>query len=1007
MRQHDHFSAGIVTQKRVCIFARLGYQEAMDATNALVASPSKATSDLGSDLVELLPTLLLYPTQTGTPGGKEKPGGKRLWASRFDLFWEGRWEALLTEARSRVPRPQSAQDVDPAAAEVDPQEAAQRQQAGFRRAADLVKQGELSRAASSLTASPVAPANLETFEKLKALHPRRLEPLEYPDVGAVPPPPLQVDPKSLIAALRSAPRGSAPGISGWRYEHLKWFLGRSDAPEGCVPLPAFVDRMLRGDLPEAVRSLLAAARIFGLDKDDGAGGVRPIAIGDVLRRWVTKAICLEHNLQVAEELAPLQMAVGTSAACEKVYRIASTYIETRPDERRVLVTLDAKNAFNSLDRQAIFDALADRFPSLVPFFWQFYGEEAGLWFRLSSGEVLIIDSEEGVQQGDAAGPLLFCLGLHAALEKLFALIREHDPDALLEAFMDDVTGGVKEEFVGLFVALACQVFATYRLELRLDKCHAYSPAWDPFPPPLTTLPAGLQVHGDGLTLLGAPLGRPAFMAASLREAAARRPTEALLAVLIDFASFDLQAAFLLLRFCALPCFAYWCRLLPRAVLLDAARDFDTSIQDTAVKMLGLPALTEPQRRQLCLPIREGGCGLTSWAAICDAAYAASGASTLSSVWALFQDAPWMPDGREDGLLATPWAAECADAGQRVNAAAGADVIGPLASFLTEPAPRQLQHRLSGKLHAKEAAALLASFPLGGVGALGATRDAARFLSCQGPGAGAFLHAVPYEPALTLNNGTFRIAISLRLGLPIPQARVAQRCVCGTHIDQWGDHLFCCRNGGQWQFRHDAIRGLFQRLLRDAHVPAQHEVMLRDLGVLPPNGVANDQRMDLVWMEEGRTCLGDVCITHPCRPDETVQPMAQYNRLHGRPQDGGRAAREAAWEKRKTYDDNVRHAGFSFTPLPFETFGRAGPEVETLLKRLASRHRRVVNASGAERSFVEGTVVARGWKLLSCGLMRLNAFLLTVRAQRAHEAAHPDHAALRAEDVLGRGPLHPR
>ena len=51
-------------------------------------------------------------------------------------------------------------------------------------------------------------------------------------------------------------------------------------------------------------------------------------------------------------------------------------------------------------------------------------------------------------------------------------------------------------------------------------------------------------------------------------------------------------------------------------------------------------------------------------------------------------------------------------------------------------------------------------------------------------------------------------------------------------------------------------------------------------------------------------------------------------------------------------------------------------------------------------------MTRGWRLLSCALVKTNAFLLNIRAQRVHEAENPDHAAVQGEDVWGRGPLHP-
>ncbi|CEL92307.1 unnamed protein product [Vitrella brassicaformis CCMP3155] len=349
-------------------------------------------SDVGCLIAIFVPTMLLFPMNRG---GK---GGHRKWGTRFKRFWAGEWQGLLDESRNfaeqgrHVFAPRGDGPVDgvsePSLEEIK-----------LRAAERFVRQGELSRAARRLTAAKVAPATAATLQQVKDLHPaaplpRKPQTQNSPDEPAVP---LTVPPRVLLAALKTAPRGSAAGPTGWRYEHLRACMGEGDASaeDGTVPLPSFVYRMLAGNMPDSCTTTLSAARLFALMKDNG--GVRPIAVGDVLRRWVTKAVCMENKLAFEDDFAPLQFAVGTSAGGEKIFRACQTYLETRRDDsdRRVLVTLDCKNAFNSIDRQAILDELGTKWPSFVDSFWQFYGTPAELWYRMEDGRTETILSQEG------------------------------------------------------------------------------------------------------------------------------------------------------------------------------------------------------------------------------------------------------------------------------------------------------------------------------------------------------------------------------------------------------------------------------------------------------------------------------------------------------------------------------------------------------------------------------------------------------------------------------------
>ncbi|CEL99356.1 unnamed protein product [Vitrella brassicaformis CCMP3155] len=273
-------------------------------------------------LVLLLPTLLLFPTKRSDPS---------IWRARIRLFDEGDWRALRDEALAWARRRSNTTPATSAS-----------------RARRLIKCAELRRAANALTSGKVLPNNDDTLAKLRALHPAASFPLDpsptLPPNNA-PRTVFEPDDEHLLGALKTAPKGSAQGGTGWRYEHL-----RAIHNWRCkVPLPNFVRLLVHSRVPPSLRPFLSAARLSAFEKtdDDGVatGGVRPIAMGETIRRWVTRAIVQQKSPKLEAALAPCQYAVGVASGSEKLIAAVRTFLSAgEPDERRVLLSLDAKNA---------------------------------------------------------------------------------------------------------------------------------------------------------------------------------------------------------------------------------------------------------------------------------------------------------------------------------------------------------------------------------------------------------------------------------------------------------------------------------------------------------------------------------------------------------------------------------------------------------------------------------------------------------------------------------------
>ena len=93
----------------------------------------------------------------------------------------------------------------------------------------MVQQGQVSRARHELTGAPLAPKNEDTFRELQDRRPReQVRPIPREVLEFNPSVPSQMEMRTFVDCLRSAPAGSAPGPGGCSYEMLKVCL---DDPE--------------------------------------------------------------------------------------------------------------------------------------------------------------------------------------------------------------------------------------------------------------------------------------------------------------------------------------------------------------------------------------------------------------------------------------------------------------------------------------------------------------------------------------------------------------------------------------------------------------------------------------------------------------------------------------------------------------------------------------------------------------------------------------------------------
>ena len=110
---------------------------------------------------------------------------------------------------------------------------------------------------------------------------------------------------------------------------------------------------------------MGGAALTALNKK--CGGIRPVAVGKIIRRLVGKALLAEVKEDIATALGPNQFGVGAEGGSQRVAHIMRRLFDSRQgDEDFVVCKFDLQNAFNSGLRQKMLNAVAKLLPGLLP-----------------------------------------------------------------------------------------------------------------------------------------------------------------------------------------------------------------------------------------------------------------------------------------------------------------------------------------------------------------------------------------------------------------------------------------------------------------------------------------------------------------------------------------------------------------------------------------------------------------------------------------------------------------
>ena len=733
---------------------------------------------------------------------------------------------------------------------------------------------------------------------------------------------------------------SAPDGMGLRALHLGLLadLGFGDLVyDLCVGL-------YLNNLPAQLLKFLHTASMVPIVKKLETGSIRPIVLGSMFARVLQKTIARQSLKAVLPKLNR-QLGIGTPQAMEEAALAVRAALLMNPDH--VLVQIDFANAYGTMRRSRILRQL--RLLKLLPLvrmFLSFYAIPADVHVRGITESVTV---SSGVFQGDALGPMFFSLALQPLIDRLAAHeASESKGTSLLMAYLDDI-GSVlpKPAAKALLVSLQGRVDELgLGLRLNEEKTVCFCPRVDlqlEADWPACTIPK----LTEGVVVLGTPVGCPEWVGKFAVDAVA-----GLDKLLVGIAKLPSQHAVLLLRYCGVARINHLFRLIAPELSEQAGKDASVKIWGTLAKIMDLPteevclaAKWDLARAKAvaALPIRLGGLNLTDPLAISHGAFVAGICDALPLLESLNPTLhKWVVDELLTKKPVTPSVFEGLLDGEAYHRGihAGVEKIKALFEKSTTdhkgvppcaPASRdtmfpfeagdmrkmkpKLQSRASSLAHSVAADSLFLNMDI--------TQRAAT-LSKQGPGASAFLHAIPSSSSLFMSSSRFMVSLRDRVFLPVTDERIPM-CANATcphdHEDSEKDNvsrgLIHDVHGRGCYDRHRKLVEVLRAMFRCAGI-----------GAILEFPVGDSLRGDLAEfvLANNKTTVYDVTI----RSAVALGIVDMASKVQGS------AAMAAHSVKSKKYATECAKRGMNFIPLVAESNGLLHQDFVDLIKRVARR-----------------------------------------------------------------------
>ena len=543
-------------------------------------------------------------------------------------------------------------------------------------------------------------------------------------------------------------------------------------------------------------------RLIPLDKNPG---IRPIGIGEVLRRIIGKVVGWVLKSDLMEATGPLQAACGLQGGAEAAIHSMRTIFES--DDTEAVILVDATNAFNTLNRQVALHNVRITCPPFATILINTYRQGS----RLSVANCDEITSLEGTTQGDNLGGHFYNQGT-IPLQNILQLI---SPQIKQVWLADDATGGGSlPNLLTWWNTIITEgpkfgyIVNEPKSWLIIKDSNNVNYAKDLFKD------SNIKFTTDGKRHLGAAIGSDDFRVQYCTEKISKWCDE--MTRLTESSKTQPQAAYAAYIHGEQHKFNYFLRTLPG--MEELLEPLDRIINEKFLPaLLGKETLPPWERGLYALPIRMGGLGIP-----------------------ILQEKA--PDEFSTSLRVTaPLATIMAMQGSNLPQKEEVDNI------------RADMRRDKNNREKEKAAMIEETLPDN-------TKRAVK--QAQEKGASNWLSTLPLsDHGFTLNKGEFRDAVAIRYSHNLRS--LPSKCPCGQKYSL--DHALNCKRGGFVIMRHNNVRDFEASLLQQVCKDVETEPPLQPLEGENIKGLQNDgARPDIrargFW-RPGQNAYFDVRLTN--------------------------------------------------------------------------------------------------------------------------------------------------
>ena len=710
----------------------------------------------------------------------------------------------------------------------------------------------------------------------------------------------------------------------------KMVTGYKDSSSSLCNAVAALARRLATEYvdPLALEALLAN-RGVAIDK---CPGIRPVGVGEIVRRIIGKTIMSVSGEKVQEAVGALQLCGGQPAGVESAIHAMRGFLDA--DDSDGVLLIDADNAFNRVNRATVLWNVQFICPALKHALANFYRSPTRIFMKGDGFFELL--SQEGTTQGCPLAMAMYALALVPLTKHLQPLCKQ-------VWYADDATGCDKLE----------------RLRKWFDALLLHGPAYGYFPKPAKCIlvtksdqlarakeifkgsgvqvltegskDTGIEINCEGTRHLGAAIGNADF-----RKCYLKRKIDNWISTVKKLAGVAVtqpHAAFAAFTHCLQGQWTFLCRTMPDGP--ELFKPLEECIRLDFIRALFKRDVNDLERNVLSLPARMGGMGIFN--PVEQSCSSCANSMFISApLVRLIQRQEFEFDPRE---LAAEMKGLRADVDRESEASCKAKCEAILAA-----APDDLKKALT---------------------------------AASEKGASSWVTAAPsFDHGTVLHKRDFTDACYMRygwalLGLPLS-------CACGSAFNV--QHALDCKLGGFRILQHNEVRDTIAQVMREAgHAAVTIEPELQPLeGEVFDYKSANkenDARSDI-------KCCGFWSNLRQAYFDiKVVSPFARSN-AHLSPAQLFKNAERVKIREYKERILNVEHADFN--PLVFTTCGGMSPQSHIVIKRLAEKLSSKLNLSFS---------VVSGWLRCRLSFALLRTTLLCVRATRCKKMTYDNNVEL--------------